>query len=78
MLALGHGTLLAKFDIKSAYCTITVHPEDRLLLGMRRNGNLYIDAMLPFGLRSAPMIFCSVADAMEWIIRSLRVPLIVH
>jgi len=45
---------------------------------MRWNGNLCIDATLPFCPRPAPMIFCSVANALEWIIRSLRVPLIVH
>ena len=34
-----------------------VHPEDRLLMGMSWRGNLYADASLPFGLRSAPKIF---------------------
>ena len=30
-------------------------------------GSTYIDAMLPFGLRSAPLIFSAVVDAVAWI-----------
>ena len=29
---------------------------------------IYIDRMLPFGLRSAPKIFSAVADALQWIL----------
>ena len=32
VLALGQGSLLSKFDIKLAYCTVPVHPDDCLLL----------------------------------------------
>ena len=64
---LGKGALLAKLDIESAYRLIPVHPDDRLLLGMSWKGNLYADASLPFGLRSAPKIFNAVADALMWI-----------
>ena len=60
--ALGQGSLLAKFDIQSAYRTVPFHPDDRLLLGMQWNGSLYIDTTLPFGLRSAPKIFCAIAE----------------
>jgi hypothetical protein len=60
---------MAKIDIKSAYRTIPVHPDDRALLGMVWNGQLFIDTTLPFGLRSAPIIFTAVADAAEWAIR---------
>ena len=69
-LQLGKGALLAKTDIKSAYHLIPVHPKDRKYLGMLWNGNcnLYIDAMLPFGLRSAPKIFTALADVLEWCI----------
>ncbi len=27
---------------------------------------MYIDKVLPFGLRSAPLIFAAVADALQW------------
>jgi len=50
ILLLGKGTLLAKIDIKSAYRLVPVHPDDRLLLGMKFQGEAYIDIALPFGL----------------------------
>ncbi len=65
----GKQTQMAKIDIESAYRLIPVHPEDRLLLGMKRRGFLYVDATLPFGLRSAPKIFNAVADAVEWMMK---------
>ena len=35
IMSFGQGTLLAKFDVESAYRNIPVHPEDRYLLGMK-------------------------------------------
>lgn len=67
--ATGVGAILAKVDIKSAYRMISIHPEDRPLLGMIWEGALYVDSALPFGLRSALKIFTSVADALEWRLR---------
>ena len=60
---------MAKFDVKSAYQLIPVHPQDRYLLGMCWEGKLYVDASLSFGLRSAPKIFTAVANALEWIFK---------
>ena len=68
MFRSGRGTLLAKLDIKSAYRNIPIHPGDRHLLGMQWQGAVFVDACLPFGLRSAPKIFNATADALEWII----------
>ena len=65
---LGQGSLLAKVDISHAYRNIPVHPQDRRLLGMSWDGALFIDTTLPFGLRSAPKVFCAVSDALEWIL----------
>ena len=67
ILSLGVGALLAKFDIASAYCTVPVHPVDRMLLGMRWRGDLLVDGALPFGLRPAPKIFTAVAEALLWV-----------
>ena len=64
---LGVGTVLAKFDLESAYRQIPVHPQDRLLLGVMLGGQHYVDGALPFGLRSAPKLFNAVADALLWI-----------
>ena len=65
---LGKGALLAKLDIKDAYRMVPVHPTDRHLLGIQWQGATYIDGVLPFGLRSAPKIFNSIADLLQWII----------
>ena len=66
----GRGALMAKFDLKAAYRQVPVHPDDRWLLGMILEDDLYVDTTLPFGLRSAPMIFSAVVDALAFIIRS--------
>ena len=66
-LQLGRGALIAKTDIKHAYRQVPVHPEDRSLLAMCWRGQVFVDSRLPFGLRSAPLIFSAVADALEWI-----------
>ena len=73
-MSFGRGTLLAtvsKFDVESAYRNIPVHLEDRYLLGMKWQGNYmyFVDRALPFGRRSAPFIFSSMADLLEWILR---------
>ena len=56
-------------DIRQAYRNIPVHPEDRILLGMAWEGSVYVDAALPFGLRSAPLIFSAVSDTLQWIVK---------
>ena len=66
VLGQGRGALMAKLDLRHAYRVVPVHPADRLLLGMRWHGRLYVDTALPFGLRSAPKIFSAVADALLW------------
>jgi len=64
---LGQDALLAKVDIKAAYGLIPVYPQDRILQGMNWNGSIFIfiDPMLPFGLRSATKIINTVADALH-------------
>ena len=78
VMKLGRGAMLAKIDIQSAYRVIPVHPQDRTLLGMKWQGNVYVDATLPFGLRSAPKIFNAVADALEWIVHNRGVRFVMH
>ena len=65
-MGLGRGALLAKVDIEAAYRLVPVHGNDRPLLGLKWEGALYVDLMLPFGLRSAPKIFNAIADAIQW------------
>jgi len=69
ILALGKGTVMTKFDIKSAYRIVLVYPADRRMLGMIWQGKVYVDTVLPFGLRSAPKIFTAVADALQFILQ---------
>ena len=69
LLELGPGAMMAKMDIRSAYLIVPVHPCDRTLLGMHWEDKIYVNAALPFGLRSAPKIFNAIADALQWIAR---------
>lgn len=48
---LGRGSLIAKVDIRSAYRLIPVHPADWPVLEVPWKDKLYVDAMVPFGLR---------------------------
>ena len=63
-------TLMAKIDIESAYRLILVHPENRFLLGVKWRDQIFIDPMLPFGLRLALKNFNAVADVLEWCLRA--------
>ena len=65
---IGKGALLGKVDIESAYRLVPVHPQDRVLQAVKWGGKVYVDPMLPFGLRSAPKVFNAVADALNWIL----------
>ena len=69
MQACGKGAIMAKLDLRHAYQVVPTHPKDRPLLGMQWQGRILIDTALPFGLRSAPKIFSSVADALLWVMR---------
>ena len=81
IVRLGRCTLLAKMDIKQAYRVVPVHPVDCRLLGtysMRWGGRVYIDKALPFGLRSAPLIFTAMTDALLWIMQQKGVFIVDH
>ena len=78
ILQRGRGTLLAKMDIWQAYRNVPIHPSDRLLLGMQWRGETFADATLPFGLRSAPLIFPAIADALQWAMQKMGVDWVAH
>lgn len=59
-------------------CIVPVHQADSHLLGMQWQGKIFIDAALPFGLRSAPKIFNGVADAVEWTARNMGINNVRH
>ncbi len=78
ILERGRGTMMAKMDIQRAYRNIPVHPADRVLLGMQWQGHTFVDANLPFGLRSAPLIFSAIGDALQWVMESKGVSWVAH
>ena len=56
VMDMGRGAVLAKIDVQQAFQIIPVHPQDRGLLGMEWEGRVFLDMVLPFGLRSAPIL----------------------
>ena len=66
---LGRGSLLAKIDLKKAFRQCPVRQEDWHLLGLHWRGQFYYDKCLPFGLRSSPFLFDTVASALEFIFK---------
>ena len=40
--------------------------------------SVYVDKALPFGFRSAPLIFSTVADALQWIMQARGVSFVDH
>ncbi len=78
LVELGQGAQLAKIDVKEAYRNVPVHPDDRHLLGMSWEGKHFVDCQLPFGLRSAPILFSALADALEWIVRQRGITYCMH
>ena len=75
---LGKNALLAKLDIKQAYQMVPVHPQHWSLLGMEWDEYVYIDKTLPFGLRSAPIVFMAVADGQQWIMQKNGISYVDH
>ena len=45
---------------------------------MRWEGEVYVDGTLPFGLRSAPLIFTALGDAIQWIAERKGTKLVRH
>ena len=67
-----------EIDIKSAYRLVPVYGYDRQWLGMKWQDKINVDGMLPFGLRSAPKVFNTLADSLEWIVHHEAVEWIFH
>jgi hypothetical protein len=66
---LGRGCWLAKLDVKSAFRTIPVHPDDRHLLGVIWRRLWFVELALPFGLKSSPPIWERYSALAEWLAR---------
>ena len=75
---LGGAALMAKVDIESAYRLVPIQPHDHALQALQWQGQIYVDPMLPFGLRSAPKIFNAVADAFNWHLKQRGINCVLH
>ncbi len=64
--SVGKGALLSKLELKGAYRMVPIHTDDQPLLGVTWQGAIYVDATLPFGLRSAPKSFSVVPNGITW------------
>src|SRR5579859_4221235 len=64
----GRRCILRKRDLKDAFRKIPVSPLDHWLFLFEWNGILYIDLFLPFGLRTAPLLFNLFAEGLHWIL----------
>ena len=51
------GSFFVKFDLKSGYHHVDIHPNSQTLLGFFWQGSYYVFRVLPFGLTSAPRVF---------------------
>ena len=67
----GRGATLIKRDLKSAFRYVPVSPFNQWLLMYRWNGKVYVELFLPFGLRTAPLIFNLFSEAIHWIMLTL-------
>ena len=67
VVAMGRSCLLCKRDLKRAYRQLPVDPGEVNYLGYHWKDQIYVDAVLPMGLRSAAMPCQRVTNAIAYI-----------
>lgn len=67
----GKGALLSKADLTRAYRELRADPLDAPLLGMKVDGQIYIDRCPPFGCRSSAAFCQRVANALLYMMAQL-------
>ena len=72
------GDFFTKIDIKDAYLTVPIHPEDRKFLHFRWKDALYDFSCLCFGLASAPWTFTKLVKPIVGFLRGKGIRLIVY
>jgi len=60
---------MSKIDLKNAFRLIPVRQADWNLLGIWWHNRFFVNACLPFGLRSAPYLFNQLSIAIHWILQ---------
>ena len=78
ILLYGKDIMLAKIGIQSAFCLLSVHPEDHHLLTLSWKGEVHIDHCIPFGLQSAPKLFNTLTDLLSWAAQQAGVSYLIH
>uniref|UniRef100_A0A1X7TB36 Reverse transcriptase domain-containing protein n=1 Tax=Amphimedon queenslandica TaxID=400682 RepID=A0A1X7TB36_AMPQE len=71
---MGQGTGFIKIELQDAYWIVPVHPHDMYLLAITWQNVTYLDRALPFGFRSAPKIFSTVAYMIAWALHCCGLP----
>ena len=64
--------------LQNAYRLVPIHPEDRRFLGVAWQGLVYVHCQLSFGLATTPAIFNTLAEALEWILKSRGMHYVIH
>lgn len=76
---IGHGALVAKADIESAFRLIPLHPSSYHLTGFTWQGQYYYDKVLPFGASTSCRTFELFSTSLQWILQHhMQVPYISH
>ena len=57
---------------------VSLHPENRELLGKSWKSQIFVDTVLPFGLQSALKIFMALANALQYTLLEQGVSHIMH
>ena len=65
----GEDCWMAKSDLDSAFHRIPMDFDSLQCLGIKINGNYYIDCLLPFGSGTSCFLFEQVSSAIEWVVK---------
>jgi hypothetical protein len=74
ILRAGRGCWIMKRDIRDAFRIVPIAVPHRHLLGFSWRNTFYQECALPFGLRTAPVLFNLFAEALHWILLSRAYP----
>ncbi len=75
---LGRGTLMAKFDLETAFRLVPVNRKSLHLQGIYWKSQYYVDLVLCMGLRSSPWIFNQFSSSIEWIGKDHGIEDLIH
>jgi hypothetical protein len=67
---LGPGCKLSKVDVKAAFRIVPIREDQWRVATFKWKDDYYSETRLPFGLRSAPFIFESLATKIHWILEN--------